>query len=165
MKKTLNIVMQFSFLLALFLMPSVSYATDITVSGAGTVGVDGCYEDQSNGTWIQDGAHTYWIHNDFVGGDNYCIIIANGTPSGLSKYFNNTGASVCSVAGATADAWGADAGANPVPTVTSGCGGTPPFTGGGSTSTIDQAQQNLSSGVYIFLIAFLGMVWLFRKRN
>jgi len=40
---------------------------------------------------------------------------------------------------------------------------TPPFSGGGATSTIEQSQQNYVNSVYIFLIAMFGMIWLLRK--
>jgi len=40
---------------------------------------------------------------------------------------------------------------------------TPSTALGGATSTIEQAQQNLSTAFYIFFIVFFGTVWLLRK--
>jgi len=34
---------------------------------------------------------------------------------------------------------------------------------GGATSTVDQAQQNLGTGFFIFFFAFFGMVWLLAR--
>jgi len=145
------------------LIPISIVSADLEVSGAGNAAANGCYVDNMSGEWVQESSQ-YWIANDFVAGDNYCILIANGVGSGQSQYFNNTGATICDESVATADAWSADAGSSPAPTVTQTT-----CTGGGggedtnATSTINQIQENLYHGIVLFFLSMFGMIWLLRK--
>jgi len=111
-----------------------------------------------------------WATSTFSGGvllspaTNYWLVYTfDGTPSGSnyrewavfdsgSSFFKSDGASWTSIASTqgTFQIEGSDS--SPV---------TPSI--GGATSTVDQAESNLASSVYIFLASLMLMVWLVRK--
>jgi hypothetical protein len=45
------------------------------------------------------------------------------------------------------------------------CAPPPPVPLGGATSTLDQAERNLSTGFFLFFVSMFGMIWLLRPRG
>jgi len=153
----------FSFVLVVLLGNfAVVHADDILVSGAGSTEVNGCYVDQTDGTWIKDGSGNYEV---LTVADSYCII-ARVSPYG--QFYGKSVGAACTSANAAGDTWDLnDIGTEPVPTVsetTCGSGGPPPGAAvGGATSTTEQIQTNLFYGFVLFFISFFMVVWLLRK--
>lgn len=171
MKKLLILVILFA---STAYAPRV-FALDLQVSGAGTAAANGCYASYGAGNlganeWRQG---LYAIYTaGVINTDTYCRIglisgIDAGTGAQLYYYHIGGGGSAvaCNTTNATAGAWTTDSGTAPAPTITTTTcppPATPPI--GGATSTTEQAQTNLANGVYIFFLAFFGVVWLFRRR-
>jgi len=49
--------------------------------------------------------------------------------------------------------------------IATNCGGGSNVPLGGATSTLDQAQKNLSTAFFLYFISFFGMIWLLRRRS
>jgi len=127
------------------------YATAAT--GGGTLSIGG-YKRGSGFAWVNhawDPSST--VHTSFTttGPSGSDLSIAN--TSSVPNTFAGTYGPVCISDVSDADAQAA-------------CGVTPPAAGtAAATTTVDTVANTLSTGFYIFFIAFFGVVWLFRKRN
>jgi len=139
--------------------PLVFAMPTIEVSNAGTSAYNGLYESET-GTypWMKT-TGTYRI--SFNGGDCKLEPISQASLG----YYADLSTDCDSISGLVASSgdWLQDSGSPPSPDFTDATPPPPPFEWGGATSSSDQAQQNLSTALIVFLISMFGMIWLMRK--
>jgi len=149
-----------AFLMAFSLMPVVTHALDIQVSGAGTAGANGCYDDQGDGTFIEQSSE-FWLYAPAADTTICRVGLYNSTTS--QYYFSDTATSCDTSAEFVAATYSVSAGTGPAPTLTETTCTDPTPVDTSATSTADQAQQNLSTAMILFFVAMFGMIWLMRK--
>jgi len=142
----------------LFLLPMLAYA-DLIVSGFGNSAVNGTYVEgaQINSFLSYFNGSKYICHYNTSHAWKINSSTACNNGEGDNLYYTDD-------AVATPDlvtTWIDNGGGTPIGTITYSAPVTPAL--GGATSTLDQAQDNFNNAVWLFLVGFIGMIWIIRK--